>query len=167
MKKKTVAIILVLCALLVTLTACFGEKDKEFSKAGMTITLTNKFTEKEIVSQTAYYESLYTIVTCLKEDFSAFDYGSGLALDDYTSMVLENNNLDVETEFNQEHNYWYFSYERTVSGKQFYYFATTFKSNDAFWLIQFACDASNKDKYQACFEKWAGTVTFIDSTTEA
>ncbi len=53
MKKKIIAVVLLLCCALVLFTAC-APKEKTFTKAGMSITLTDEFYEKTIVSQTAY-----------------------------------------------------------------------------------------------------------------
>ena len=54
----------------------------------------------------------------------------------------------------------YFVYEKTVSDKRYFYLATTHKSKDAFWLIQFCCDQKDKDEFQEKFLEWADTITF-------
>lgn len=38
--------------------------------------------------------------------------------------------------------------------------------SDAFWLIQFACMADDKDKYFEQFFKWADTVTDLQQTPD-
>lgn len=160
MKKRYFALVLLLCLTLTVFSGCFTGKDKEFSKAGMTITLTDRFAEKNLASQTAYYESLSAIVTVLKEEFSLVAGFENYTLNQYTAAVLTQNKLQSTINKPEGKSYYSFSYEKTVNGKDFYYFATTFKASDAFWLIQFACVTSDKDKYQADFEKWADSVTF-------
>lgn len=161
MKKRYFALILLVCLCLAVFGGCFGAKDKEFSKAGMTITLTTRFTEKELISQTAYYESPNALVTVLKESVSSAPAFKDYTLEEYTQAVLSVNKMgNTKIDKPEGKDYYSFTYEKTVNGTDFYYFATTFKTADAFWLIQFACTAANRDKLQESFEKWAGSVTF-------
>lgn len=159
MKKRYIALAMMICVIAVALCGCF-ESDKEFSKAGMTITLTSNFVEKEHVSQTAYYESTTSIVTVLKESFSSVSGFKDYTLEQYTDAVLKANGLKAEITKYDDKEYYSFTYEKNINGKDFYYFATTFKGPDAFWLIQFACTTSNKDRFQANFVKWADSVKF-------
>lgn len=161
MKKKIVSFLIAVTALVVCVcgfSACASEKT--FEKAGMKITLTTDFYEKELASQTAYYESSSVIVTALKEEFSLMTGLSTSTVSEYTDMVLTNNRLSASKLTREGKEYMYFTYEKTVSGKNFYYLATTHKSGDAFWLIQFACVASDKDEYSTQFLEWADTITF-------
>ncbi len=161
MKKKIVSFLIAVTALVVCLcgfSACASEKT--FEKAGMKITLTSDFYEKELASQTAYYESSSAIVTALKEEFTLMSGLSGYSLSKYTDMVLTNNRISAEKHEREGKEYIYFTYEKTVSGKDFYYLATTHKADDAFWLIQFACVTSDKDEFSAQFLEWADTITF-------
>ena len=158
MKKKIIAIVLLLCVTLLALTACFGEKEKEFTVDEMTITLTTQFTEKDVYGQTKCYQSIRTLVTVLKESYSSLGVTSTFTLKQYTQAVLDANKLDAT--ITQGDKYYSFSYEKDVSGQTYYYFATTHKADNAFWLIQFSCFSSDKDKYQETFEKWADSVVF-------
>lgn len=164
MKKKL--LIVVLSA--VTVIAClFGvagcTNPKTFEKSGMQITLTNKFMEKEYVSMTAYYESSNAIVTVVKEFFTDFtSLGVEVnTLEDYTDIVISGNGLTATKHTRENQDYIYFTYERSVSGKSFYYLATTHKSSDAYWLIQFACVVDNKEQFTETFLEYADSVTFV------
>ena len=162
MKKQlsVIALCLVICTLFLTLAGCalFEPKDKSFSKAGMTITLNTGFSEQEIVSQTAYYVSQKAIVTALKEDGSTIaDY----TVADYAKLVCEVNKLDSDTIVAKD-GYAEFTYEKEVSGKDYFYYARCFKNGTDFWLFQFACETKNTEEYKAIFEKWASSVTFDD-----
>lgn len=158
MKKKIIAVVLLLCVTLLALTACFGEKEKEFTVQEMTITLTTMFTEKDVYGQTKCFQSIRTVVTVLKESNSSLGVTSDFTLNQYTQAVLKANNL--KSSVTKGDKYYSFSYEKDVSGQTYYYFATTHKADNAFWLIQFSCFSSDKDKYQAKFEKWADSVVF-------
>lgn len=159
MKKKIIAVVLLLCVALLTLTACFGS-EKKFTVAGMTITLNNQFTEKDVMGQTKSYQSLRVAVTVLKEEFTLTAGMEDMTLKQYTQAVIKANKLSATV--NEGEKYDYFTYEKTANAQNYYYYATTFKASDAFWLIQFGCLTSDKDKYQPKFEKWADTVVFED-----
>lgn len=156
MKKKVIAVVLLLCATLLVLTAC--SSPKEFSVSGMTITLTSQFVEKDVVGQTKCYQSLRVIVTALKESFSTLGVSQSFTLQEYTKAVLAANKITATIKTGEK--YYSFTYEKNVEGQDYYYFATTHKSGDAFWLIQFACFKSDKETYQPTFEKWADSVVF-------
>ena len=55
-----------------------------------------------------------------------------------------------------------FEYEFTnPDTKDIYkYFSFVYKSNDAFWLVQFATLTENVDEYRAQILEWAKTVSF-------
>jgi len=154
---SVLGVILVCVAISGFLVGCTGEKEKTFSKAGMSIVLTDKFVEKDIASQTAYFESTEALVTALKEDFPGFESAdvdaASMDLAEYANLVLENNRLSSTVE--TKDGLTCFEYEKTVSGKNFTYFATVFKGEDAFWLIQFACETQNYKGYSDKFVKWA------------
>ena len=156
MKKKIIAVVLLLCVSLLAFAACGA--DKEFSTEGMTITLTDQFVEKDVVGQTKVYQSTYVIVTALKEDFTMLPGMEDWTLTYYTNLTLQANHLAAPVI--QTQTYYYFTYEKTVSGQEYFYLATTHKASDAFWLIQFACFKKDKDTYLPKFIKWADSVVF-------
>ncbi len=137
----------------------FQVQEKTFEKEGMSITLNTSFVEKEIEGQTVYYESLKAIATALKEEFTMLAGLADYSLEKYTDLTISGNQLSAKAEYREGHDYMYFSYQKNVSGNTFYYLATTHKMSDAFWLIQFACLADEKDKYFEQFLSWADTVT--------
>lgn len=160
--KRKIFVSLLALVMCFTLGGCvFGSKNKTYTSHGISVTMNDKFQEKSIVSQTVYLESTEAIFSALKEDFSALEsinLGKSASLNDYAKAVVANNNADYEIK--EEDGLTYFEYEKTVSGKDFYYLASVYKSDDAFWLINFASETSNKGKYQPLFKRWAKTVKF-------
>ena len=75
MKKKFLIFTAATVAALLCLIGVAGckAKDKTFEKAGMQITLTTAFSEKEYIGQTACYQSSKVIVTAIKEEFTYFE----------------------------------------------------------------------------------------------
>lgn len=169
MKKRV--FILTACVLSALLSLCglagcglFKTGEKEFEVLDMKITLTGDFYETEYVTQTACFQSRKAIVTALKEGFSEYPGLGGYTLTQYTSASIDANGLKSEIYQREGKSYMYFTYERSSGGKDFYYLATTHKTGDAFWLIQFGCETKNKDEFTDKFLGWADTVTFSSSS---
>ena len=161
--KSTVAVSVLLIACLLCGCSFFSglgaAQEKEFTKAGMTITLTDDFVEQDIVSQTAVYSSAKHIVMALKEEYALFEeIGDGLSLQEYAQLVCENNDLTADVE--EKDGLVCFEYENQANGRDFTYFAVVQKGTDAYWLFQFSCDSSNYEDSKEQFINWAKTIRF-------
>lgn len=148
--KKTLSIIFI-ALFIIALSSCSMllnvEKEKAFEKSGMSITLTNQFTEKEHLSYTSIYDSKNMAVYTLKEEFSLFEaFDSDLTLDEYADLVVEANKLTCEKQYKDDLTY--FLYEKEANGKQMSFYAFVYEGDDAFWLIQFACESDNAEKLE-------------------
>lgn len=168
MKKLSFKVFLPLLAFAAVIVSLFSGcgsviADKTYNVQGMNITLTGRFYEQDIVTQTATYTSTDVVVTVLKESFS--DLGSSYTNKSYMELVARVNNLNATIEENET--YAYIKYNKTVSGKDFYYYATGRKGPDAYWLIQFACLEEETDEHQPDFEKYAASVTFDGVNTDS
>lgn len=64
----------------------------------------------------------------MKEEKELF--GRNLTLDEYIELVLEVNKLD-EIEYEEDSYVWY-KYTKEVSGKEYYYYARAYETDDAF-----------------------------------
>lgn len=159
--KKKVLYLLLLIVVAVTGCALLEPEEKTFTDKGMSITLTDDFTEKDLVSTTVYFESMDAVVTGLKEEFSTLEE-AGLTKDsiveDYAKAVAYNNKK--EDEIKTEDGLTYFTYTSDVNGKTYFYIASMYKSNDAFWLFNFACDSSDQEQFENTFKTWAKSVKF-------
>ncbi len=165
MKKifKNLTIVLVLLVSSLSFVACGGPKAKTFtSDAGLSITLNDSFYEKNIVSQTMYLESKTMIFVALKEDFTTVQNAgynpTTMTLMDYAALVIKNNKLNVSAKFDEQNNLTYINYQKSVSGKNFNYYAVVFKGTDAFWLCQFGCESKNYNSYKSQFVNFAKTI---------
>lgn len=135
---------------------------KEFNEKGFSITLTEDFVKKDIVSATYYYESMNSIAMALKEEFSNLEV-VGLtedsSIEDYTKVVLANNKMSEDNlKYSDDNKYIYFEYEKEVSGSNMYYLAVVKKGSDAFWLMNFACKADQKADLQDNFHEYASSI---------
>ncbi len=157
---------------MVTVVGCsaifsgIAAKEKTFTKSGMSIVLNENFYEKEYVAYTAYYESSQMLILVLKDDFSNFSsqqYNvNSVGTKKYAELVVEGNNLNEKnvSEIITEDDLTYFTYENSSNGKDFTYFAVSYKSDDAFWLIQFCCEQNNYENLKPTMLQYAHSVTF-------
>ena len=146
--------------LLASFTGCgmFGAADKDFASNGMTITLTEDFSEGSTIGKTVVFQSADVIVTVLKETFT--DLGtSAKSAKEYAEIICKANGL-TESTVTEKEGYADFTYEKNGETNGCYYYARTYKSADAYWLIQFGCLTEQKEAKSELFYKWADTVRF-------
>ncbi len=158
--KKVLSLALVLI-LMLSLVSC-APKPKEFTKEGMTITLTNSFWEKAMDGFTACYDSRKDAVFVLKEAFSMLEGAEELTLDEYAELVRKNNASKSPSEIKKEDGLTIMEYTflNESNNTTYGYFLTMFKTSDAFWLVQFTCDESDYDTHRASFIEWAKSIKF-------
>lgn len=145
MKTKLFSILLTLCLLL---CGCAAEEEQptppaeiDFAAAGMHLTLTEEFTEKQHVAYTALYESAELAVMVLKEEYTLFDntdFSAQTSPEQYAELVWLSNQLEGEVPLQETDGITWFEYSRTTNGTDYTYRAYVFKSNEGFWLFQFA-----------------------------
>lgn len=161
MKKNIKLLVLVLLVVLIAGCSLLKEKAKTYSTNGISVTMTDGFALKDLEGVTVYLEGDDAIFTALKEDFSTLEpYGitSASTLKEYASAIVDGNSLTTTIE--EKDGLTYFTYTKEISGNSFYYLATVYKTDNAFWLINFACESKGKDTFEPRFLEWAKTVTF-------
>ena len=134
---------------------------KDFSSNGMTIKLTDEFVKTDVENYTVAYDSKNVAVFALKEAFTLAEGFQDYTLEQYGNLVLQNNNLSSSKMQNLE-GLTEFEYEFTNPDTKdtYKYFSFVYKSNDAFWLVQFATLTENVNEYRAQILEWAKTVSF-------
>ena len=136
-------------------------KDKTFTSHGVSITLTEKFGETEVFSQTVAYQSKDVAVFMLKESFDLFPDAENYSLEQYAKMVISLNHKETDGVKTKDGlTYFEYDYLDVANDRVNHYFAYVFKSDDAFWLVQFALLEKNVEKYDEHIEKWAKSVKF-------
>ncbi|MBE6631925.1 MAG: hypothetical protein E7623_04410 [Ruminococcaceae bacterium] len=134
---------------------------KDFSSNGMTITLTDEFVKTDVENYTVAYDSKNVVVFALKEAFTLAEGFQDYTLEQYGNLVLQNNNLS-SSKIGDKEGLIGFEYEFTNPDTKdtYKYFSFVYKSNDAFWLVQFATLTENVDEYSSKIIKWAKTISF-------
>lgn len=158
---KTILAVLTVCAVLLSL-GC-AAKAKTFSKNGFTITLTDDFEETNYGGYTAAFASEEMFLVALKEDFSYFEgeYGANSSLEDYAKLLISSNDIDATLE--KDADLLYYTYDIYDIGTQeisHTFLAAVYKTEDAFWLVQFAVDAKDFDAQKETVITYAKSVSF-------
>jgi len=134
---------------------------ENFYAEEMTLTLTDEFIEVDVAQYTASYATEDVAVFVLREDFSLMADLSSYTLEGYMDLTIKANNFspsDIEKLADPLG----FAYEYTnpETNDTYRYFAYVYKSDEAFWLVQFATLAEDVDEYESIITEWASSVTF-------
>jgi len=157
--KMMVGVWVLICAVLIV-NGCSAAKGKSFSKAGLTITLTDEFYEKQHDGYTAYYESPEAFVFILKEEFFLYErvgLSTEISLQEFAKLVIAGNNLECTVQ--ESDGLTYFVCEKTENGRALTYFVAIFRGVDAYWSVWFSCETSDYSSLKADFINWAKSVT--------
>ena len=134
---------------------------KTYSSNGMSITLTDEFTEMYIEGYTRVYDSRKVAVFALKEGFSLMDGFEDYTLNEYADLVIQANALtSVTPQTVSGLLFFEYDYEDPATQTPYHYDCFVFKSGDAFWTIQFATETKDATAYEAQIFEWASSVTF-------
>lgn len=129
---------------------------KDFSTADMTMTLTDDFQTTSYQGYDLVCQSKKVVVFALCEKFSLYPVMKGWSIDDYTNIVK--NNAGAKNTLHAD-GLTYFEYD-AVNGTDYHYYAFVYKTDDAFWFIQFATSKADAEAYKAQIMEWAKSVKF-------
>ncbi len=161
-----VGIIAAVVVLLGSLLAFFLLRDpgntKEFTSAGMTITLTEDFDQEFMDGFTAAYKSPEAAMFAIKEEFSLMEGAENLSIEEYVDILFQNNPLTAESVLNTEGEIpWFeYTYMDPMEGQTYRYYVAVYKTEDAFWLVQFATPEAMAEEMTPQFHAWAESVSF-------
>lgn len=137
---------------------------EQFTVDNMQITLTSEFETDSYPGFNGVFASKTAIVLVLKEEFTLLEGLEDYTLQQYGELVINNNGLTGVSQLNEAEGILYFDYEadNDIDNITTYYFSTIFKSDDAFWLIQFAVPAEAAESSLPQLIEWAKTITFVE-----
>lgn len=136
---------------------------KTFFADGMSVTLTDEFRETEIENCVAAYDSKNIAVFVLKEPFTLAEGFEDYTLKQYADLLIQNNNMgSAEIKTVEGLTCFEYAFTNPETNDTFRYFSYVYKTDDAFWLIQFAVLSDNADQYVQRIAEWAGSVEFSD-----
>lgn len=159
---------LVLVACIVIFVLCLVPFEKTFTGEGYQITLNSKFTEKNEANYITTYHGKQIKVFVSKETFEDIKLWherpnpEGETKEYYIAAAIETNKDKLEITTNGEvytnGNLTYYEYESVYNNKSYSYRSYVFKTNDAFWQIQFGCESSLKENLTEQIEQFAKSI---------
>jgi hypothetical protein len=156
---KKIFIAAIFFVIVLTLTAC-GSKPKDFSSAGITITLTEDFIEKEVIQAPLYLESMNHIFMGMRESKSELAVYNISTLRKYIDAVLANGNVNAQIEtFDEDGIYYLYAYySATVSEVEYGYMLIVMEGQNHYYSMNFGCLNKNLDKHKDTYFSWAKTI---------
>ena len=134
---------------------------KTFEVSGMQITLTNEFAETEVEPYLAAYDSKKVAVFVVRESIDDFLGADTLSLADYAMLVIQANGLEEDSlRWEGDMPYLTYDYTNPTSGTTYRYFCYMYRSEEAFWVIQFATPAETVEEFIPKIIQWAKSVEF-------
>ena len=135
---------------------------RTFSEEGLSITLTNEFVDAGLGNYTASYGTREVVVLTLKESFTLMEGLEDYTLAEYGELIIEANGMADSVTLQERDGLPYFTYKYTNPETKdvFDYTIVLFKSNDAFWSVQFATPEAKSAEYEQRIFQWAASVSF-------
>lgn len=127
---------------------------KVFTKGDFQITLTEAFSEETQPGMFATYSSKTAIVFAVREEISLV---GDISLEEYSRLVMEVNGY-ADKEMAQKDGYCWFDYIDAPQGEDIYYMVACYRTEDAFFVVNFATPAVNQAGMHDTFHQWAATV---------
>lgn len=139
----------------------FGAEEKNFSVGEMTITLDDSFQHLYVAGHSGVFSSKKADVIVDRDGFSSNDiYFSTLSAKEYANAVINTNGF-TDSSVITDGSLCYFIFSNEGSdGVVYRYYAYTFKSEKAFWLVQFAVSEKNANRLESDIAAWAGSISF-------
>ncbi len=155
------AVIGFILGFVITRVLLFGDaKPKLFAEEGVSITLTSDFKKVNLEGSTLAFDSRDVAVFMTEEKFAFMSELEDYTVTEYGELVINANGFDSELITNDGLIHFEYEAENTKLGKIYRYFSYVYKDDDAFWLIQFATETQNVDKYKDQIVSWAKSVAF-------
>ena len=170
MKRFSSALILVLVTAMLLSSCHFFEQEKTFTVEDMSITLTDYFY--------TYYPQGYTVLLQSNE-ISIFgvmypfdmmgesELTPESSIEEFGEELLKSNEREG-LELVKKDGLSYYFYEDTSEETQetYSYLTMLYKSEEAFWLLQFVCKAEQYEKLESELFQYAASVTFTSREAE-
>ncbi len=139
-----------------------GEPFDIVDDAGVKMTLTDSFVDRDLAGFDLAYASDDVVVLGFEDDFSLMEGLENYSPKEYAQLSIENNKLDSEVK--KEDDIIYYEYESYVESDSanYIYFASVYKTAESFWTITFAVDELQYEEYKPLFIEWAKSVAFVE-----
>lgn len=138
-----------------------SDRAKEFTSGGMTITLTKAFSVKDKISdEDVGFYSNNVLVLAYEETFEETPGIEPLTAEEYAVLLAKVNGLSEKDVKSGEIPSMDYEAKDEESGKSYKYRIFIYKTEDAFWNVQFITFADSFSKYEEKINTWASSVRF-------
>ncbi len=163
MKTKFLAICLLF---LLLLSGCAkaeetGSEGRTFRAGGLEIVLDTSFAEAYADGYEGCYTSEHVDVFILKENFSLSEELKSMSLSDYATAMIQGNSLSG-SKLKEDGDLVYFDYQITLATGKFCYVSYLYKTEKAFWTVQFAVPELYREQLKTSLSQWARSVSFYE-----
>ncbi len=134
---------------------------KTFSVDGMELKLPRNFKRQDYDGRPGLYNGTYAVLIW-REAFTLHPSFADMTLDEYVQALLSASNIDASIEIIDGLHC--FEYEVVQEGgtTKYNYFAVLYKSNQAFWTVEFASYFWQALSMRSEFISWAKMIEFTD-----
>ena len=138
-------------------------KERVFRVAEMEISLDESFAQAPVQGLEACYTSEHVDVFVLREDFSLAEGLRDQSLLQYGAAVVAGNEQAQGAAVTEKNGLTYFEYAGEEGGVRFVLLSYLYKSENAFWVVQFATPEAKRAYLEDSVEAWAKSVRFTES----
>ncbi len=134
---------------------------KTFSVDGIVLKLPDSFQKAVVDGRTGFYDK-NSAVLLAGDVFTAHPSLPGMSLDEYGNAIISGWNVDAEIKIID--GLYCFEYETVEadSTTKYNYFVVLYKSNQAFWIVEFATEFWRASALRPKFISWAKMIEFTD-----
>ena len=140
-------------------------KERVFRVGEMEISLDESFAQAPVQGLEACYTSEHVDVFVLREDFSLAEGLGDQTLLQYGADVVAGNEQAQGAAVTEKNGLTYFEYEGEQGGVRFVLLSYLYKSENAFWVVQFATPEVKREHLEGSVEAWAKSVRFTESVS--
>ena len=134
-----------------------GSKEQDFNASYMTITLNRGFEKKSSAGVVAAFIS--GDVSIFVNRINPSDTSKTMSETEYAEMLIEHNQF-TETEVEEDDGLCYFIAKQSDGAAQMLHYTYVYKTEDDFWLVEFAIKEGASSKKIDNISKWAHSVKF-------
>ena len=143
-----------------TIMSSMNSKEKVFTAGPMSITLNESFEQQYPVGYSAVYSAknaavFVTVDNIDKNQNIVVNYTAA----EYAQRLIDYNKFTGSTVITDK-GLTYFTYDESNDGEDISHYFYIYKTDDAYWTIQFAIESKMAKRYSDDIAKWAGSVKF-------
>jgi hypothetical protein len=137
---------------------------KTFTCQELQLTLTDEFISTPQANFTFAYGTEDVVVLGTKEDFATYPVLKDYTVTQYADLFYSNVGTATATSPAVDDFLTYFTYDATNPDTQvtYHYVVYVYRTDEAFWSVQFATETDVSENYTQQISQWAHTVTFKD-----